>query len=223
MRAGKQRRNIVLTGFWDPTGRMLKDFCWDLRLNLDGWKGANWEQRGYNVHSFYSYLRSGLFEVAYRKVWRDFWNIVPRLEPVAVIGFGVGPGDWVVEEYARNLDRWGDDGTAVGQPDPNPPDGGRPAGYVRISTLPGEAIVQAIRSQTTLDARVHGDVGMGAFICEYMAYLAMWYQEQTQRRTADRRCEMTGFIHVGAGVSLSDATEATKITVCEVIESLGDD
>ncbi|GAG18751.1 unnamed protein product, partial [marine sediment metagenome] len=57
-------RNIMLTGYWNPTGQMIAPFSNDTYLNPDGWKGANWEGLGYNIYSYFPtpYTYNGTFE-----------------------------------------------------------------------------------------------------------------------------------------------------------------
>ncbi|UCF50429.1 MAG: hypothetical protein JSU91_02810, partial [Thermoplasmatales archaeon] len=68
--------NIMLTGYWNPTGQMIAPFSTDPYLNPDGWKGENWEDRGYDIYSFFPTpgTYNGTFEVDYQNTWDDFWN-----------------------------------------------------------------------------------------------------------------------------------------------------
>ena len=54
--ATPELRNIMLTGYWNPTGQMIAQFSNDSYLNPDGWKGANWEGWGFNIYSFFPNL-----------------------------------------------------------------------------------------------------------------------------------------------------------------------
>ena len=47
------RRVIMLTGFWEPTGQMIAQFSTDPELNPEGWKGENWENLGYDIYSYF--------------------------------------------------------------------------------------------------------------------------------------------------------------------------
>ena len=40
---------IMITGYWNPTGQMIAPFSNDTFLNPMGWKGAHWEDRGYDI------------------------------------------------------------------------------------------------------------------------------------------------------------------------------
>ena len=60
-------RNIMLTGYWNPTGQMIAPFSNNTYLNPGGWKGANWEGLGYNIYSYFPKpgTYNGTFEVDY--------------------------------------------------------------------------------------------------------------------------------------------------------------
>ena len=62
--------NIMLTGYWNPTGQMIAPFSNDTYLNPDGWKGENWEDRGYNIYSFFPTPGSynGTFDIDYQDI-----------------------------------------------------------------------------------------------------------------------------------------------------------
>ena len=51
----EQRDNpvILITGYWPPTNEMIRDFSQNLELNPSGWVGNDWENRGYDVVSFF--------------------------------------------------------------------------------------------------------------------------------------------------------------------------
>ena len=46
-------RNILICGYWPPTNEMVRPFSTNEELNPDGWIGDNWEERGYDVHSYF--------------------------------------------------------------------------------------------------------------------------------------------------------------------------
>jgi pyrrolidone-carboxylate peptidase len=215
-------RNIMLTGYWNPTGQMIAEFSTDPYLNPDGWKGENWEGYRYNIHSFFPtpYTYNGTFEVDYQNTWDDFWNITEEINPIAIISFGAGNGPWEIEYNARNLDSWIPDNNPPYQPTPCPPDDSVPSGYVRHSTLPVQAIADAVNMQTDVYAWIDWNGDPGAYLCEYMAYLGMWYQDIHNDTSDPYRCWEAGFIHVKSSLALEDAKEATKVTIREVIKSL---
>jgi len=214
--------NIVLTGYWNPTGLMIAPFSNNTYLNPSGWKGANWEGLGYNIYSFFPTpgTYNGTFEVDYQDTWNDFWDITAQLHPIAIISFGAGSGPWEIEYNARNLDRWIDDNEKPYQPTPRPPDDSVPVNYVRHSTLPVQAIENAVNNQTSVFAWVDWDGNPGKYLCEYMAYLGMWYQSLHNNTDDSYLCRAAGFIHVNSGIAIEDAMDATNITIREVIKYL---
>ncbi len=215
-------RNIMLTGYWNPTGQMIAPFSNNTYLNPGGWKGANWEGRGYNIYSFFPTpgVYNGTFEVDYQDTWEDFWNITEEIHPITIISFGAGAGPWEIEYNARNLDQWVPDNEPPYQPTPCPPDHTKPTGYVRHSTLPVQSIADAVNNQTSIAAWVDWNGNPGAYLCEYMAYLGMWYQDIHNTTNDTYRCWASGFIHVKNSIPLEDAMEATNITIREVIKYL---
>jgi pyrrolidone-carboxylate peptidase len=212
---------IMLTGYWNPTGQMIASFSNDSFLNPNGWKGANWEGRGYDIYSFFPNpgIYNGTFEVDYQRTWEDFWNITDQLNPIAIISFGAGAGPWEIEFNARNLNSWWNDYEPPYQPTPNPPDNTVPIGYVRHSTLPCQEIEDAVNLQTSINAWVDWNEDPGAFLCEYIAYLGMWYQTIHKDDNVNP-CKAAGFIHVSSGIALIDAMNATNVTIRETIEYL---
>jgi len=217
-----QHRNIMLTGYWNPTGQMIAPFSTDTYLNPDGWKGENWEDLGYNIYSFFPTpgIYNGTFEVDYQDTWEDFWDITAQINPIAIISFGAGAGPWEIEFNARNLDAWIPDSKPPYQPTPCPPDSSMPPGYVRHSTFPVQEIEDAVNEQTSINAWVDWDGNPGAYLCEYIAYLGMWYQAEHNSTDDPYQCLASGFIHVNKDIDLEDAMEATKVTIREVIKNL---
>ena len=215
-------RNIMLTGYWNPTGQMIAQFSNDSYLNPSGWKGATWEDKGFNIYSFFPNpgLYNGTFEVDYQHTWEDFWTITSEINPIAIISFGAGAGPWEIEYNARNLDNWVPDNDPPYQPTPCPPDDTKPVDYVRHSTLPVQSIADAVNNQTTINAWVDWYGNPGAYLCEYMAYLGMWYQDIHNSTNDYYPCWASGFIHVASTVQLNNAIEATEITLREVIKYL---
>lgn len=215
-------RNIMLTGYWNPTGQMIAEFSTDSYLNPDGWKGENWENLGYDIYSFFPtpFTYNGTFEVDYQNTWSDFWEITEDINPIAIISFGAGAGPWEIEYNARNLDSWVNDNNPPYQPTPCPPDDSKPVGYIRHSTLPVQAIEDAVNEQTDVNAWVDWSGNPGAYLCEYIAYLGMWYQDIHNDTDDPYRCWEAGFIHVVSSLPLQDAKDATKVTIREVIKSL---
>jgi pyrrolidone-carboxylate peptidase len=218
------QRVIMCTGFWNPSGLMLAPFSTDPELNPDGWVGENWEGLGYDIYSYFPKPGdyTGMFEVDYQDTWDDFWNITNQIHPFAIVSFGAGSGPWEIEYNARNLDSWVRDEEAPYLPTPNPPDDTQPVGFVRHSTLPVQQIALAVNAQTTIEAWVDWSGNPGAYLCEYAAYLGMWYQDTHNSTNDPNPCPVAGFIHVNSEVDVGEAIKATKITLRETIKYLSD-
>ena len=221
--------NIMLTGYWPPTNSMLRPFSANTELNPGGWAGGDWEGRGYDLHAFFPEFDSypndkvgfGDFPVDYQSTSADFWRITEALRPCAIITFSLGRKDvWVIERLQRNLAEWRDDFRAPRQPTPAPPDDSIPAGSVRPSSLPIEAIEQAINDAgiPNIIAGISSDGG-GKFLSEYIAYHGVWYQAIHASESSPRRCVAAGHIHVGRFSTL-DARKAALITIRTVIENV---
>jgi pyrrolidone-carboxylate peptidase len=216
-------KTILLTGYWNPTGIMLKEFSTNLQLNPNGWQGHNWEGYGYDIYAYFPEpgTYTGDFEVDYQDTWEDFWNITNQIHPYAIISFGAkGTGAWEIEYNAVNLNTWANDMKVPYQPTPNPPDNTQPVGYIRHSTLPVQQIVDAIEDQTTLTSYVDWNGTPGAYLCGYMAYLGMWYQNIHSIHKDLYPCYAAGFIHVSQNFGITSAVTLTKITLRETIQSL---
>jgi pyrrolidone-carboxylate peptidase len=215
---------IMCTGFWNPTGSMLIPFSTDPELNPNGWEGENWEGLGYDIYSYFPKpgVYTGMFEVDYQNTWEDFWNVTNQIHPFAIVSFGAGDGPWEIEYNARNLNSWVKDEKSPYQPTPNPPDNTQPVGFIRHSSLPVQQIADAVNNQTTIDAWVDWYGNPGAYLCEYIAYLGMWYQNTHNTTDNPNPCRVAGFIHVNAEVDVNEAMKATKITLRETIKYLSD-
>ena len=217
-----KHRVIMCTGFWNPTGLMLTPFSTDPELNPTGWQGENWEGLGYDIYSYFPkpHEYTGMFEVDYQDTWEDFWNVTNEIHPFAIISFGAGDGPWEIEYNTRNLDSWINDEKSPYQPTPCPPDDTKPAGYIRHSTLPVQQIEDAVNNLTTLEAWVDWEGNPGMYLCEYIAYLGMWYQNIHNTTDDPTPCRVAGFIHVNSKVAVGEANTATKITIRETITYL---
>ena len=49
----RERLVILLTGYWPPSNAAIRPFSRSLLLNPEGWIGENWEDRGYDIVSFF--------------------------------------------------------------------------------------------------------------------------------------------------------------------------
>ncbi len=217
----QEKQNILVTGYWNPTGKMIAHFSNDTILNADGWQGENWEGLGFNVHSFFPEpgVYTGIFEVDYQNVLRDFNHLTDSLKPVAVISFGAGNGPWEIESGARNLNSWVSDGNLPYYPTPNPPDSTTAVNTVRSSTLPLEEIYNSVNNETTITARIDTTNNLGAYICEFTGFLDAWYHDNNQDESSFP-CYKSGFIHVKSNLPLSSVTKAANITVRETANAL---
>jgi len=214
------RPAIMLTGYWAPTSEMMYRFSNDPELNPEGWIGEDWEGYGYDVYAFFPAfdVSSRSFEVDYQATWDDFWATVEEIHPEMIISYGAGDGEWEVEHRARNLTSWYPDYEAPFYPTPNPPDGTVEVNYERFSTLPKERIKYAVNDQTDINAWIDYNGNPGGFLCEYIAYLGMWYQNTHADPEDEFYCKSAGFIHVNANVNLAEATEAVEVTLRTTIE-----
>ncbi len=233
--------NIMLTGYWPPTNEMLRQFSTNPAQNPGGWQGENWEGRGYNIYAFFPEFPGGTgsnpkgngdFEVDYQDVgsWQppsaptgDFWNITSQIHPVAIMSFGEGAGPWEIEYNARNLpsSTWSNDYLTPNKPTPAPPDTTQPSGYVRHSSLPMEAIAEAINSSGLgINAWVDWDADPGHFLCEYMAYHDGWYQNLHSDPNNQYYCAAAGFTHAADTISVPNVTTAAKAALRALIAYL---
>jgi pyrrolidone-carboxylate peptidase len=217
-----EKGNIMVTGFWNPTGQMIKSFSTNSYLNPEGWEGENWENFGYNIYSYFPTpdIYNGTFEVDYQNTWNDFWNITSDLNPIAIISFGAGSGPWEIEYNTRNLKYWTNDENKPYQPTPAPPDDTVDEGYVRHSTLPIEEIQNAVNDGTNIEAWIDWEGNPGQYLCEYIAYIGMWYQNIHSSSSDQYHCRSAGFIHVNSGVPVDEAMKASNITIRKTIEYL---
>jgi hypothetical protein len=232
--AGAAHTNvIVLTGYWPPTNEMVRPFSDDPVLNPGGWIGANWENRGFDVYSFFPTFADpdctscgqgmGDFEVDYQDTSADFWPIMGALQPVAIVTCSRTSANfsWELEMNGYNSLSWTNDYTAPLQPTPSPPDASVPGNFLRTSTLPMQEVVDAVNaSGLGLNSFICFSQSAGNFLSGYMAYHGMWYQSLHAGAKDPARCVMAGHIHVGDTVSWANAHEATKVTLRVVIENV---
>jgi pyrrolidone-carboxylate peptidase len=219
----------MITGYWPPTNEMLRQFSNNPVQNPDGWVGADWEGRGYNIYSYFPEFPGGLgkgegdFEVDYQDTSTDFWAFVDLLDPIALITTGRAGADrdWEVEDRHSNRSTWSGDYLDPRQPTPSPPDDTVPAYTTRFGTLPMQEIVDAVNAEPGINvlAYIASDFG-GSFLCEYIGYHACWYHDLHADPEDPAWLVASGHIHVGSVMSEAEATTATEITLRELTSYL---
>jgi hypothetical protein len=229
VQAGNYLPNIMLTGYWPPTNEMLRQFSTSPVQNPGGWVGENWEGRGYNIYAFFPEFPGGMgkgegdFEVDYQDTSADFWRITGEVNPIAIITFGRSSNDnidWEVESRHQNRSSWWFDYQSPFFPTPSPPDDSVAANYTRYSSLPMQAIVDAVAAAGVgLNPYISDNYG-GNFLCEYIGYHGIWYHDMHAGAGDSAWNVAGGHIHVGGLAGLSDTIEATEITLRTLITHL---
>ena len=229
-RFNKNRENpiILVTGFWPPTNEMIRHFSQNLNLNPTGWQGDNWEDRGYDIISYFPEFSNpectncgqgyGDLEVDYQDTSNDFWDIVENISPSAIITFSRGFNDlsWEMEYNFYNRTNWYNDYLAPTLPTPNPPESNVANFFMRNSSLPVENLVTSINnSNIGLDAYVDWNGDPGRFVSEFMGYHGVWYKELNSQN--EIACLSAGHIHVGAQIDWNTAKQAAEISIREII------
>jgi hypothetical protein len=215
--------NVMLTGYWPPTNEMMRHFSANPEQNPAGWVGENWEGRGYNVYAFFPEFPQGLgkgvgdFEVDYQDTSVDFWPLVELLKPIAILSFGRADDDrdWELEggNTRYPISSYINDYLTPFKPTPGLPFYYETAYTFRASTLPFQAIIDAVR---TCGANVtpYSTAGDDSkFLCSYMGYHTNWYHEQHASPADPVWNVSSGFIHVGSLLTPADAILATEVTL----------
>ncbi|MFT7461964.1 MAG: hypothetical protein ACI9EF_000298 [Pseudohongiellaceae bacterium] len=224
---------IMLTGYWPPTNEMLRRFSPDPVQNPNGWQGANWEGRGYDVYAYFPEFTpptcvfcgqgSGDLEVDYQDTSNDFWPLANNIAPVALMTFSRGFPDesWEVEMNQFNRATWIADFTAPIQPTPSPPDASVPAEFLRPSTLPVQAIVDEIVGDfPAADAFICFTGDGGGFLSEFIGYHGVWYQDLHSAPNDPALSVTAGHIHVGQNLPIARGRAYTQSTLRAVITHL---
>jgi len=227
-------RNIMLVGYWPPTNNMIRRFSTNTTQNPGGWQGANWQQSGYNIYSFFPEFPGatepnwgkgiGDFEVDYQDTSADFWRITAQIKPCAMIAFTRGnPGiSWEIESRNRNRTSWTADYFGNPFPDQSPPDSSYGANAYRNSSLPMDSIMAAVNgSGLGINAYIDRTAAAGGtFLSEYLGYHTLWYQHLHRQASDPSQCFAAGHIHVGISTPPAVAEAATNLTLASLTHYL---
>ncbi|GJQ30415.1 MAG: hypothetical protein HBSAPP03_22990 [Phycisphaerae bacterium] len=221
--------NILITGYWPPTNEMIRPFSQNPTQNPGGWRGENWENRGYDIFSFFPefpgitsppYGRGqGDFEVDYQDASADFWRVVEELRPIAIITFSRGSAgsNWELESRARKLplNAWTPDYLAPTRPTPDLPIANEPDNFIRYSSLPMTLIRDAVNaSGLGIPAFIDTSNNFGGtFVSEFTSYHSAWYANLNADPSGPAWCIAGGHIHVGGDTPVAGATLATQVTL----------
>ncbi len=219
--------NIMLTGYWPPTGEMIRPFSNNPVQNPDGWIGENWRDLGYDVYSFFPEFEDendqqgyGDFEIDYQDTTADWWRITEEVRPVAIITFSWTPGnpghdgkDWEIELRNKNRTNWIDDYEEPYQPDEIPPDPTLPPNAWRNSSLPAwDIMLDVDAADVGVDAYLDLNGG-GSFLSEYIGYHGCWYHDIHSDPNDPFWNVAAGHIHVGQDVTPEEGFAATEVTL----------
>ena len=220
---------ILLTGYWPPSNEGIRSFSQNHLLNPNGWIGGNWENRGYDIVSYFPIFTDpdcescgqgyGYLEVDYQDTSEDWWNIIDSINPIAIITFSRGYIDysWELEWQYFNYFYWTADFTEPFYPTPAPPDSSLPINTRRYSSIPMDSIVSQIASSGLgLTPYIDYTQGAGAYLSEYMGYHGVWHKAKMD--SANIPCIVAGHVHVGGLIDWDTAQQAVAITLREVIK-----
>lgn len=239
--------DVVMLGYWPPTNEMLRPWSTNPLQNPAGWQGQNWGGLGHDVYSYFpefppdgdptndpggSLGRVGSvgsdFQVDYQDTSFDFWRIMDQHNPVAVITFSWGGGDrrWEIEAVEGGHSGGGSNpafdwvsdayGSAT-HPTQATIDGrswNAISTYRNGSRLSTQLPVQDILDATTGFgfANVFVDQNTsGNYLSGFMGLHGLYYNSITVDNLA------AGHIHVGSGLSVTQATMLTEATLAAVL------
>lgn len=242
---------IMVTGYWPPTNNIVRRFSPSAAQNPAGWVGADWEGRGYDVRAYFpefpgqtgpSWGRgSGDFEVDYQDTLADFDRIVGQIRPVAILSFSrantsVGwelepayqrwrlPGE-TVAPGSRAVPQYASDGYQTLYPSDAAPILADPIGTIRRSTLPMQAIVDAVGAALPNSAQISPFIDAfdpastsasafsGNFLSGYLPYLAARHRELNAPGASPFPVYATGHVHVGTNLDEAVGTAAAEVTL----------
>ncbi len=170
-----QTNNILLTGYWPPTNEMLRQFSTNPAQNGGAYTGANWENRGFNVVSYFPEFTTGPggfpwgtgdFEVDYQDTSADWIRITEQVKPVAIVTFSRGATgrEWQMEpayQRFRNPGETNPPGRTIPQYSSDQRDvlhptnvqmTAEPVGRIRDSSLPMQQIVDDVEAMYSNNA-----------------------------------------------------------------------
>lgn len=221
---------VMLTGYWPPTNEMTRRFSADPEHNPEGWLGDNWEGRGYNIYAFFPEFPGGLgqgegdFEVDYQDTNEDWWYYTEQLHPIANICFGRAFNNtaWELEGGARNqgINNWIDDYSVPYQPAMGMPIMSEPTGFDRNSTLPAQAIIDALNAAGVPVNAFSSAVDSSAFLCNFIGYHVNWYHDLHSDPQDPHWNIAAGHIHVGYAMTEATAIWATEVTLRALTDHL---
>lgn len=221
---GSYTNSILITGYWPPTNEMIRRFSANAARNPQGWIGENWEGRGYNIYAYFPEFPNGLgrgegdFEVDYQDTSGDWWPLVAALRPVAIVTFSRAntSNGWELEGGNRTYvaSQWTVDYLDPTRPTPELPIMiEEPPLTTRMSSLPMQEIVDAVRSQVTGVSPFISPLDEGRFLSNFIGYHGCWYRVLHRAVGDPAWLICSGHIHVGMDTDLTSAITATEATL----------
>jgi hypothetical protein len=228
--------HVMITGYWPPTNEMLRQFSQDPDQNPDGWVGEDWEGRGYNIYAFFPEFPGGTganpkgdgdFEVDYQDTSNDWWPLANEIHPIAIVTFSRANTSigWELEGGNRTYSSeipptWSNDYLVPLKPTPELPSYEEPPGTERFSTLPIDAIIEAVEDSDANVDPFSTVIDNGRFLSNYIGYHGNWYHDLHADRADEFWSIAGGHIHVGLSTALPDAVLATEVTLRVLTEHL---
>jgi hypothetical protein len=83
-------------------------------------------------------------------------------------------------------------------------------------------IRDAVNAETDVHAWIDYSGNPGNFLCNYIAYLGMWYQNMHDDVFDEHYCKAAGFIHVDGYLSVARATAAAEVTLRSTLQYFAD-
>lgn len=218
--------HVLVTGYWPPTNEIVRRFSQRAVQNPEGWVGANWENRGYNIYSFFPEFPNGVgqgvgdFEVDYQDTSEDWWPLLNAMKPIGLITFSRASNNqnWTVEGGNRTYvtPSWSADFTAPLRPEAGIPlIDLEPPLTERFTTLPANQIIQGILDEPALDDLVPhlSVIDNSRYLSNYIGYHGCWWHAMHADPTDPAYNAAAGHIHVGFVMSLEEAQLAALISI----------